>query len=62
MSEDKNKRKVLSTSLRIVAQRDHSTAEIKQKLIRKGFSPDLVDYAVNELLRLEYLNDEEFAR
>jgi len=45
----------------ILARRDHSEYEVRQKLSRRGFPPEQVDEAVAKLKEYRMLSDENFA-
>lgn len=47
-------------AFRYLKQRAHSSTELKQKLVRKGFSEDKVLKFIDKLKQEGYLNDEEF--
>jgi regulatory protein len=49
------------TALKILARRDHGSAELAQKLADRGYSTDHIGAAVERCSRLRYLNDERFA-
>jgi regulatory protein len=55
-------RKALNSALRILARRDHSVAELSQKLTCRGYGEDIVQGVVAECQRLNYLDDERAAR
>jgi regulatory protein len=55
---DKPSRKAQNSALRILAQREHSVAELTQKLIRRGYASDVVQRVIAECLRLNYLDDQ----
>ena len=44
-------------ALRLLARRDHSTAEMRSRLLTKGFAADAVDQAIARGLELGYLDD-----
>jgi regulatory protein len=48
-------------ALRLLGRRDHSTLEIKQKLSRREFDPDVIDDTLNRLIDKKYLDDQAFA-
>ena len=50
----------MNTALRILTRRDHSCAELKQKLSARGFEDQQIAAAVSECLRLAYLDDDRF--
>lgn len=47
-------------ALLYVSQRLHSTHEIRQKLLKKGFSTDATAYSIERLAQLSYLDDRAF--
>jgi regulatory protein len=48
-------------ALRILSRRDYSCSELRNKLIEKGFGPELVEETLKRCFELGYLNDERFA-
>lgn len=46
----------------ILARRDHSEAEVRQKMKKKGFSYDEIDQIIDWLKDQKLLDDAEFAR
>jgi regulatory protein len=61
MKTQTNSENCLAAALRILTRRDHSCSELSRKLIDRGFSPDQIEWAVSECLRLHYLDDARFA-
>lgn len=59
---DKPFRKAQNSALRILAHREHSVAELTQKLILRGYAGDVVQQVIAECLRLNYLNDQRVAQ
>ena len=53
--------KALDCALRLLARREHGLYELKNKLKRKGFSPDEVEQAVAECQRMNVQSDQRFA-
>lgn len=53
--------KARESALRILALRDHSKAQLRRKLIQKGFSPQVADTTIASLSEKGYLNDRRFA-
>jgi regulatory protein len=49
-------------SLRVLALRDHSEAELRRKLKEKGYEAEGIDASVARLKELGYLDDARFAR
>lgn len=60
-SGDTNFRNAMTSALRILARRDHSVAELTQKLFRRSYAQDTVQQVVAECSRMGYLNDERVA-
>lgn len=54
-------RRAFNSALNSLDYRDHSTREIRQKLMRK-FDAQYVDEAVEKLVELDLINDERYAR
>ncbi|MEJ2524439.1 MAG: regulatory protein RecX [Desulfuromonadales bacterium] len=50
-----------STALRILTRRDHSQAELRQRLIAKGFAADQIDAVIGRCRKYGYLDDLRFA-
>jgi len=53
--------KVLDTALRILARREHTRHELREKLLHRNFEDAAVDRVLAECRRLDYLNDERAA-
>ncbi|HPN84672.1 MAG TPA: RecX family transcriptional regulator [Victivallales bacterium] len=51
---------IMKKAASLLCRRMHSAHELRNKLIKK-FSPEAVNMAINELIRLDYLNDARFA-
>lgn len=51
----------LRSALRILQHRDHSCAELTQKLNRRGFAYDQISAAIDKCMSLGYLDDERFS-
>ena len=49
-------------ALRLLEQRPHAVAELRRKLVQRGFTPGTVDPILADLQRLGLLNDEAVAR
>jgi regulatory protein len=52
----------MNAACRLLAYRDRSVREIRDRLKKKEFPPDVIRRVVNELTTLGYLDDEKFAR
>jgi regulatory protein len=50
----------LNAALRLLSRRDHGCAEIARKLLQRGYAPEVVDAALAECCRLDYLDDRKF--
>ncbi|GAM08697.1 regulatory protein RecX [Geobacter sp. OR-1] len=53
--------KARESAIRILARRDHSKAEMKRKLIRNGFSPEVAEATISSLQEKGYLDDRRYA-
>lgn len=53
---------IKAAAYRLIGRRDHSSAELKRKLLKKGFDIDLINELIIELSEKHYLNDYDFAR
>ena len=51
----------MNTAARILANRDHSKYELKQKLQQRGFTRTVIDKVLVECERLNYINDDRTA-
>lgn len=54
--------KVKQTAYRLISYRPRSIAEVERHLARKGYDQELIDTAVAQLIAVDLLNDEAFAR
>ena len=52
---------IKASSLRILERREHSAKELKDKLLKKGFSENNIRQVLKNLIELNFLNDERFA-
>lgn len=52
-----DRQKAMNTAVRILAPRDHSKYELKQKLQQRGFARKVIDTVIAECERLDYIND-----
>ncbi|MFK5947235.1 MAG: regulatory protein RecX, partial [Methylococcales bacterium] len=53
---------VLRSCYSVLSLRDHSSHELRKKQITKGYDPDLVEEAIEKLIKDGYINDELFAQ
>lgn len=58
----KPKGTAMDAALRILGVRDHSVAEMEDKLRSRGFEEEEISNVVRQLLDYRYLDDEKFAR
>ena len=49
-------------AMKFLSMRLHSRSELRRKLSRQEYGPALIDEVLEDLARLGYLNDEQFAR
>lgn len=54
--------KALHTAYGYLARRPHGEAELRQKLDRKQYDPELTTQVIDHLRELDYVDDETFAR
>lgn len=55
------KRKALDVALSLLAKRDYSRQMLKDKLIKKEYSFDEINEALDHLEEINYLNDQRFS-
>ena len=60
--DDKEYIRAKNSAYRYLTYRPRSRAEIESKLHNKGFTDAVVRQVISDLIRLEYVNDREFAR
>ena len=60
--DEKEVKRARNSAYRYLTIRPRSRAEVEQKLRDRGFPPEVVSSVIDHLLRLGYLNDEQFAR
>lgn len=53
--------KIKTSALNLLGRRQHSKRELYQKIIKKGFDKELSLKVLDDLSRINYLNDREFA-
>lgn len=56
------KQECFDAAMRLLESRMHSTAEIRRKLARKEYGDATLSAVIDDLTRLGYLNDEQFAK
>lgn len=49
------------SALRLLSIRNHSSNELRQKLLKKKFPEDIINQVINELNDLNYIDDKKFA-
>ncbi len=60
--DNKEIKRARNAAYRFLAVRARSRDEVEKKLSDRDFSPQVISSVIDHLLRLGYLNDEEFAR
>ena len=58
----KEKPTALAKAVELLAQQEHSEAKLREKLMRREYTEDEIDYAFERLREKHYLNDEEACR
>ena len=58
---DELKNKAYNSALRLLGYRMRSCAEMKQRLAEKKYPKNIIDKIIDKLLKIEYINDTEFA-
>lgn len=53
--------KAKDDAFNLLSYRERSEAEVRTRLLKKGYAPDIVEKVVARLKKLDYLNDERFA-
>ena len=53
---------LFARAVRILGRRDHSEAELRQKIERFGFSASVVDEVIDRCYSYNYLDDERYAQ
>jgi len=61
-TNEKLLKRAKNAAYRYLTIRPRSRAEVERKLQDRGFPPDTISTAIHHLLKLGYLNDEQFAR
>jgi regulatory protein len=56
------KQECFDDAMRSLERRLHSGTELRRKLLRKEYGETVVDAVLDDLVRLGYVNDEQFAR
>lgn len=51
----------LNTALRLLTRRDHSCAELRAKLVQRGYADEQIEPVLAKCRRLNYLDDARFA-
>lgn len=49
------------TAIRLLTQREHTRIELQRKLIKRGFTQDIVEPLLDQLIQKKLLNDQRFA-
>ena len=62
LAEAEARRGAMESALRLLAYRPRSEQELRDRLARKGFEPDVAGRTLDRLRELGYLDDDAFAR
>ena len=62
LAEAEAHRGAMESALRLLAYRPRSEQELRDRLARKGFEPDIAGRTLDRLRELGYLDDDAFAR
>jgi regulatory protein len=62
VDEEKELKRARNAAYRYLTIRPRSRAEVEKKLGERGFPSGIITSVIDHLLRLGYLNDEQFAR
>ena len=60
MKAQEERERVRTAALRLLRYRDRSIAEMRQRLRRKGFDPEVIADEIEQLIRERLLDDERF--
>lgn len=60
--DDEKLQEAKNYAFRLLSYRERSKYEIKSRLLKKGYNRELARKVAADLARLDYLNDERFAR
>ena len=66
MKKGKRKRRLdkdaaLTYAFSLLSYRDRSEGEMRQRLVRRGYPAEVIEYVISELKELNYLDDTKFA-
>jgi regulatory protein len=53
---------VYNQAIKYLGLRAHTVFELRTKLLRKKFPPEMIDQAIKQLMEQKYMSDEDFAR
>jgi regulatory protein len=62
IKEEVNLKLARQLGIKMLALRDHSGSEIRNKLLKKGFDNETVDKTLMQLMSMGYINDSLYAR
>ncbi len=60
--DDEKLQEAKNYAFRLLSYRERSKYEIKSRLLKKGYNREIAHRVIDDLSRLDYLNDERFAR
>ncbi len=61
MTTDSERVQAYENAVRLLARREHSRFELREKLIRRGVREDLVEQVLDKLVEQDYLSDSRYA-
>lgn len=56
------KQEAFDKAMRMLQRRMHSSAQVRQKLTRLEYGPEIISVVIEDLSRMGYVDDEKFAR
>jgi regulatory protein len=62
IEKEQQKYLIKHAAFKYLSRRIHSARELKTKLLQKKFKQEIIDDVLSDLIKNNYLNDEEFAR
>ncbi|MCE1245668.1 MAG: recombination regulator RecX [Firmicutes bacterium] len=62
MLDESDLKKALFAAYKQLGYRDHSAKELREKLLNKGFTPEIADAAVEQMISYGYINDADYAK
>lgn len=57
-----DKDSALSYACSLLSYRERSEGEVRERLVKRGYPGDVITHVISELMELNYLNDNRFAK